>query len=158
MISLNLLAQKKYAISEDVKNGSVVFKGPVTFNDLDTEPSFTWLKTGVEEYKPDNRKLKYLRSHLKEYSIIIFLGTWCSDSHDMIPKLLKILKQVDYPLSGVEMYGVERDKATRNEENKRYQITLLPTIILMKDDKEVGRITETVKRSVEADLVKIIRH
>ena len=56
------------------------------------------------------------------------------------------------------MYGVDRAKTTRNGDEKKYGITLVPTIILFKDGKEVGRITETVKKSIEEDLATIISY
>ena len=56
----------------------------------------------------------------------------------------------------IAMYGVEREKTTRSELLQKYGITNLPTIIVMKGGAEAGRITETVKKSVEADLLKIV--
>ncbi len=105
---------------------------------------------------PKKNQPNYLRDHLKDYTIVIFMGTWCDDSHNIIPKLEKTLKEIDYPLSGVTMYGVDRAKTTKNGENKTYNISRVPTIILFKGGKEAGRITETVLKSVEADLAAIL--
>ena len=67
-----------------------------------------------------------------------------------------MLIQTNYPLSKVTMYGTDRAKTTKNGEEKKYNITLVPTIIVMKNGKEVGRITETVKKTIEDDLAAII--
>ena len=158
---MHAMAQNKaYDVSKDTSKeeniGGLVYNGPITFNDLDSEPTFTWLKSGDDEYKPKKKPISYLREHLKDYTIVVFMGTWCDDSHNIIPKLEKTLQQIDYPLSRVTMYGVDRAKTTKNGENKTYNITRVPTIILLKGGKEAGRITETVEKSVEADLAAII--
>ncbi|MCD6012101.1 MAG: thioredoxin family protein [Flavipsychrobacter sp.] len=150
-------AQTKPEVLKDPKNGRVVFKGPVTFDDLQKEPSFDWLKSGADKYHPRHRKVNALKEHLAEYSIIIFMGTWCSDTHDMLPKFFKVLQETGYPMAQVTMYGVERNKETRSADVKQYNVTSIPTIVVLnKGGKEVGRITERVDRSVEGDLVRII--
>jgi len=156
IISMTAMAQKKYDVSKDEKEGGQVFNGPITFTDLDNETSFTWLKTGAEEYNPDEKTLAYLRSTLKNYNMVVFLGTWCDDSHYLVPKLEKLLGMTDYPEAQLTMYGVNRAKTTKGGEEKKYDITFVPTIILLKGGKEVGRIKETVEKSIEWDLVAII--
>lgn len=159
--AMSIAQTTTYEIQKDPKNDRVVFKGVVTFDDLFKEPSFTWLQSGVDAYKPKHRKIKILKGKLTpaDYSIVVFLGTWCGDSHEMVPQFLKVLKEIAYPPAQVTMYGVERDKTNRGEQVKKYSITNLPTIIILdKSGKEAGRITETVDKSVESDLVKIVGH
>lgn len=157
MINISADAQTKaYDTSRDVKNGQMVFNGPITFSDLFTETSFSWLQSGIDEYKPVADAMAVLQSRLKEYTIVVFIGTWCDDSHYLLPKLVKVLQQAGYLLTDVTMYGADREKTTKNGEQKQYNITLVPTIILFKDGKEAGRITESALKSVEEDLVKII--
>jgi thiol-disulfide isomerase/thioredoxin len=158
MISMNVKGQNKsYTVSKDPKNDEVVYSGLITFDDLNREPSFAWLKEGRDEYKPDVKSVAFLGAHLRDYSILIFLGTWCSDSQDLVPRLEKVLLATAYPESTVTMYGVDRAKKTKNGESQKYRINLVPTIILLKDNKETGRITETVHKSIERDLAAIIK-
>ncbi len=157
MISVAAGAQPaSYEVSNDPKNGQVVFKGPVTFDDLQKEPTFGWLKSGTGDYKPNQKKIKILRGKLSVYSIVVFMGTWCSDTHEMLPKFYRVLQETGFPMDEVVMYGVEREKTTRSELLQKYGITNLPTIIVIKGGVEAGRITETVKKSVEGDLLKIV--
>jgi len=146
-----------FTVSKDPKNDEVVFSGRVTFSDLNSEPSFTWLKDGRDEYKPDDKATTFLKEHLQNYTFTIFMGTWCSDSQDMLPRLEKVLQTVGYPESSVTMYGVDRTKKTKNGESKKSRINLVPTVILQKDGKEIGRITETAHKSVEADITSMIK-
>ncbi len=157
MMNLASHAQTTYDISKDAENNEVVFNGPLTFNDLNKEQSFTWLKNGYAEFKPNEKAGEYLRAHLNEYTMVVFLGTWCDDSHELVPKLAKLLDYVGYNKGQITMYGVDRQKKTKNGEEKKYNVTLVPTIILFKDGKEAGRITESVQKGLEADLVAIIK-
>jgi thiol-disulfide isomerase/thioredoxin len=158
LTSMTVAAQKKtYEVSKDPKNGSVVFAGPVTFQDLDGESSFTWLKSGFESYKPRKKPLNYIRYKLKHYNMVVFLGTWCSDSHEIIPKLERIIGIIDYPQAQLSMYGVDRSKKTADAGEKKYNITLVPTIILFRDGREIGRVTERAHKNIEIDLANIIK-
>ncbi len=157
LMSVHAMAQQSFDISKDKEDGGLIFNGPITFNDLNKEPSFNWLKSGYSEYKPKPQVLRYLNENLKNYSMVVFLGTWCDDSHTLVPKLEKVLDLVGVTPAGLTMYGVDREKHTKGGEYKTYDITLVPTIILLRDNKEVGRITESVQTTVEEDLVAIIR-
>ena len=159
MMSIHAQAQtQSYTVSKDSVDGGLIFNGPISFGDLSKEQSFGWFKEGIELYKPYENVEGYLKTYLPEYSMVIFMGTWCDDSHFLIPRLEKVLQTINYPESKITMYGVDRAKTTKNGDEKKYDITLVPTIILFKDGKEAGRITETVKKSIEEDLAEIISY
>ncbi len=147
---------KTYTTTVDEKNGSVVFVGKCDFADLYTEPSFDWMRTGTAGYMPDGKALKILQTHLHEYELLVFLGTWCGDSKDLVPPLYKILDLVHYPSAMVSMYSMARGMKTGLGIEQKYHITNAPTFILVKNGKEAGRITESVEESVEKDLAAII--
>jgi thiol-disulfide isomerase/thioredoxin len=158
LFSMQATAQNKaYDISQDPKGDGLIFNGPITFADLNGEHSFAWLKSGYDGYQPDKAGLAYLAGTLGDYTMVVFLGTWCDDSHELVPKLERVLDMTHYPATALTMYGVDRDKATKGGEHKRYDITLVPTIILYRNGKEAGRITESVQKSIEADLADIIQ-
>ena len=158
LISTSALAQTPtYLTSKDSVDGGIIFNGPITFEDLNSELTFTWLMQ-ANEYKPYDKIVDYLKTYLPDYTMIVFMGTWCDDSHYLIPRLERVLQLTNYPASKLTMYGVDRAKNTKNGEDKKYGITLVPTIILFKDGKEIGRITESVKKSIEEDLAAIITY
>ncbi len=160
LFSVGAIAQTEETdVSKDPKNGQLVFRGPVTYLSLTREPSFNWLEAGIDGYTPKAKKIKNLKERLTtdNYKLVVFMGTWCSDTHDMLPKFFKVLREINYPVHQIEMYGVERKKETRSGDVKKYNIANLPTIIVLdKSGNEKGRITETVKKSVEGDLLKIV--
>jgi hypothetical protein len=67
-----------------------------------------------------------------------------------------VLTLAGIDLHSVEMYGVNRDKEALNAESKLYNITRVPTIIVMHQYREVGRITESVASTIEEDILSII--
>jgi len=157
LTSLTAAAQKSYEVSKDPKNDRVVFSGPITFKDLEGEPTFTWFTEGRENYKLRKKQISYLRDKLKKYNMVVFMGTWCGDSHEIIPKLQRVLMETGYPMSKYTMYGVDRSKTSKDAGEKKYNITLVPTIILLRDGKEIGRITETAHKNIEIDLAEIVK-
>lgn len=156
LLSVQVFAQDKYDILKDKKNGAVVIRGECTWDDLLRQPTMGWLNRGMINYNPDSTYMVYLKRHLNNYQMVVFMGTWCDDTYSILPKLYKILKLTNYPMSSYTMYGVDRNKNTKYVEHKIYKIENVPTIILERNHMEVGRITETLKKSVEADLARLI--
>ena len=54
------------------------------------------------------------------------------------------------------MLAVDRDKKAGDCDINYLKVELFPTIILYKEDIEVGRIVESPRKSLEEDLVNII--
>jgi hypothetical protein len=158
MATNTLLAQAPdYDVLKDAGNGSVVFKGEFGFKELMTEPTFSWMQRGSAAYKPDSTAVTYLAKHMPGYQMVVLLGTWCEDSQNLIPKLYKTLVSAEYPMSSLKMYGLDRAKEAKYVEAKLYKASKVPTIVLYKDHAEIGRIVESVSKSIEIDLAQIIR-
>ncbi|HXS36429.1 MAG TPA: hypothetical protein VN721_06990 [Flavipsychrobacter sp.] len=159
LISVNAFAQSTsdYDVSTDKQTHELVYKGQCTFEDINKQPSFSWLMNGASEYTPDSIAVKYLKKDLSKYQLVVFIGTWNRETHSLLPKLYKVLQVTGYPMSGYKMYGVDRAKTTKYVEHKLYHISDIPTIIVIKNHQEIGRITpETLKRNIETDLDRIV--
>lgn len=150
-----------YEVNKDPENGQKVYKGIFSYKDLIKDASFTWLPKGMADYTPDPKAMKYLNDHLRSYDMRVFMGTWCSDSHEMIPKLYKVLQGINFMSLDNLVIGMDRSKTTKERymaQVKDMHVTMVPTIILINNSgQEAGRIVETVDRSVEEDLAKIIK-
>ncbi len=154
LFTLHTLAQQPaYDTTRDAKNGSLIMRGKVAFTDLLREPSFDWMQTTYNTHK---KAMKVLKAQLPKYKVLVFMGTWCGDSKELLPQLYKVLTEAGYPMDKVIMYGVDRTKTTDNGANEKYKITNVPTIILIDTEREIGRITESVNKNMETDLAGII--
>lgn len=150
-----------YEVGKDPKNERVVFKGLFAYADMIDEPTFSWLTTGMEEYTPNKEAVQFLKNNLNRYTLFISVGTWCGDSKDLLPKFLRVLQEAGFSHENILMAGLDRDKTTLTKEGKKavrkYKIKLLPTFVVLDGNgHEVGRIEESVNKSVEEDLVEII--
>ena len=146
---------------KETQNDRVVFKGLFAYADLIDEPTFSWITAGMEEYAPDKEAVQFLKNNLNKYTLFIAVGTWCGDSKDLLPKLFRVLQEAGISHDYLMMAGLDRDKTTLTKEGKKavrkYKIKLLPTFVVLDDNgHEVGRIEESVNKSVEEDLVEII--
>jgi len=156
LCSLQTIAQKQYVVSKDDQTGATIFKGPINFDDLSSDPSFTWYAKGMSTYTPDSDAVHYLRKELPAFTVVILMGTWCDDSQLLIPRLSKVLDLCGFPKNKTILYGVDRAKETGGMESRIYEVKKVPTIILYKGNREVGRIVESVKRNIESDLAQMI--
>jgi|YelNatPaOPRAMG01_1025707.scaffolds.fasta_scaffold39083_4 hypothetical protein len=123
------------------------------FNDT----SFSWwFESMYDLYNVDSLVANECAPKLKKVDITIVMGTWCSDSRREVPRLFKILDYLKYPSDKVTIIAIDRDKKGRGDDIKNLKIELIPTIIFYRDKKEIGRIVESPKVSLEKDMLKIL--
>ncbi|RXM38906.1 thioredoxin [Chryseobacterium sp. CH21] len=122
-------------------------------------PYADWYVKEHDEYAIDKQAVSELRKgKLGSYDIIVFMGTWCEDSHRDVPRLMKILEEANYPESKLTIIAVNRKKESPAGEESLYNIQKVPTIILKRYGKEVGRIIEMPTTGyIERDLVQILK-
>jgi hypothetical protein len=122
------------------------------------------LKTGPEwgtnyvRYRVDESFLDTLKAKVGDnLKIDVYLGTWCPDSLNNVPKFMKIIDVVRNPNVVVNYYNVKR-KASKDV--KYYAADLkverVPTFIFYRDGKEIGRIVENPQKSLVEDFLEII--
>lgn len=87
---------------------------------------------------------------------LVFFGTWCSDSRREVPHLLKIADDCGIDSSRIRLYGLDRSKKSSDGLTDKYHIDRVPTFIFLKNDREVGRITEKPAGTLEADMLAIL--
>lgn len=150
-----------YATLKDEKNGQVVYKGIFSYRDMEQQPTFHWLVEGMDNYTPDATATDYLKQVMGNYKLLIFIGTWCEDSQRLLPQLYKVLQTINRNWEDVMIIGMDRAKTTNTNEGqqlaKLYNITLLPTIIVLNsNNEEAGRIVETTQKNIEWDLTEIV--
>jgi thiol-disulfide isomerase/thioredoxin len=70
------------------------------------------------------------------------MGTWCEDSHFIIPKLYSLVNTAGFPENKVTLIGVDRKKNTFSDLTGAFAIKNVPTILVMKNGQELGRVVE----------------
>ncbi|WP_431609603.1 TlpA family protein disulfide reductase [Chryseobacterium sp. 'Rf worker isolate 10'] len=122
-------------------------------------PYADWYVKEHDEYAIDEKAVSELRKEkIGTYNIIVFMGTWCEDSHRDFPRLMKILEAANYPENKLNIIAVNRKKESPTGDESLYNIQKVPTIILKRYGKEVGRIIEMPTTGyIERDLVQILK-
>ena len=151
----------KVVVNREVesKNDGKMLLGPQLRSQLEQAPYSDWYTSEYDSYKMDPVAMEELRkAKLGSYSIVLVFGTWCEDSHREVPRFMKILDTLKYPEQKLTLIAVNRKKEAPNGEEGQYNIQRVPTIILKKYGKEIGRIVEYPQSGwLEKDLLDIIK-
>ena len=133
--------------------------GTQTISQFEKEPYNGWYKTEYDEYAIHQETLDALKKEkFNSYSITVFLGTWCEDSHRDFPRFMKIAEALKYPENKLTIIAVNRKKESPAGEEAKFNIQRVPTFIVSKYGKEVGRIVEfPTSGYLEKDLLEIIK-
>jgi hypothetical protein len=111
----------------------------------------------TENYKPDAGIVAAISKYDKEASITIALGTWCPDSKLHVPRLLKALHEAGNTRIKIELLGIGNKFKSPVDVIKRLDIKKVPTVIVKRRGKEVGRIIENpLGKTMEEDLAAIL--
>lgn len=109
-----------------------------------------------DNYKPDEKIISKINALSRKFEVEIYLGTWCKDSKNNVPKLIKIFKTIKKVK--VKYFAILWRKAERSEIYKLKDIKRIPTIIFYSKEKEIGRIIENPKKTIEKDTFEIIKN
>jgi hypothetical protein len=155
--SLTLSAQSGYVSFKDSVTGQTILQGIISEEILRDDVSFKWMNVGLSNYKPDSLANSLLHKHKDSLHLLIFMGTWCEDSQQILPKLFALLHKSNIPKEKTSILGVDRQKKTLGYLSESFQISRVPTIILLKNGIEKGRIIEYGKYgNIEKDLRDIL--
>jgi hypothetical protein len=113
-------------------------------------------RSRMNKYKPEAQTVAALKRVEPDTTLIIAAGTWCGDSKHYVPELLRALHEAGNPHLHIKLIGIANKFAEPVEFIKAHEIKKVPTIIVERNGKEIGRITESpVSKTMEDDLVAI---
>jgi rhodanese-related sulfurtransferase/thiol-disulfide isomerase/thioredoxin len=136
------------------EDGMDVLVGKITEEDLYRE--FPVFKEKAEGYSPKTEIVEKIGKLNQETSVVLFLGTWCKDSISEAPKFLKTFDLAANPNLSLEIYAVNRKKKDDLGMAERFKLERVPTMIFLRDGKEMSRIVEYPKKSMEEDFLRIL--
>jgi thiol-disulfide isomerase/thioredoxin len=155
VLSINITAQVKYKIILDEKKNLPMLIGTIDRINLQDSAFINWFDEEYEYYALDTAATDNFKSNLDNITMKIVMGTWCSDSRREVPHLFKIFDHINFPKEKYELIAIDRNKKAIDDIDS-LKIELVPTIIVYKNDTEIGRIIETPKETLEKDLEQII--
>jgi thiol-disulfide isomerase/thioredoxin len=163
MISLFIsslgLAQAGYEITKDPATNEKMLVGSIQKENLSADPAFNaWYGESQRIYPTPNAGLvKALKENAHKIYLVIFGATWCEDSHFILPKLFKIQEAAGFPENRIVLYALDHNKKMTSPITEAFGVDHTPTVIVMRDGKELGRLIEYGKTGQwEEELTAII--
>lgn len=112
----------------------------------------------MNNYQPDAAALATIKGNEKETKVTLAFGTWCPDSKNYIPRLIKTLELAKNAKIQVKMIGIDNQFREPVASVQPLRITNVPTVIFERDGREIGRIVETPAAStIEEDFASILQ-
>ncbi len=111
-------------------------------------------KSIYSTYFPDLKTIEKTKPLAKNISSIVIFGSWCRDSKNNVPKIIKIFEQLNIKAKYI---AVLRSGEQKLGVYKKFDVKRIPTIIFYKNGKELGRIVENPEKTLEKDIYKILK-
>ena len=139
-------------------NGIYILKGLITLDDIKGNGNAEWFATNQQGYTPNALAVEALKKHGSSIHIIAFVGTWCDDTKFILPKFYSLMQASNFPQQKVSIIGVDREKKTHSYLTEALKVENVPTFIVMKDGKELGRVVEYGKYGMwDKELGEVIK-
>lgn len=129
--------------------------GPMTVDELwKTAP--VW-RAIADVYEPDGAIVERLKAIDRPVKLEVVLATWCGDSRQHVPRLLKSVARAANPNITVELIGIDAEFHAPMDVIGGRNITNVPTVIVSDTNAELGRFVETpANATIEDDVCDII--
>lgn len=132
-------------------------KGIISRSLLEKDSSFKWYAENLKAYTARPDATAALNNNRDSLQLLVFMGTWCEDSHFVIPKFFSLTDAAGFPQDHITLVGVDRSKKTLGHLAEALNIKNVPTIIVLKNGKELGRVVEYGKYGLfDKELAEII--
>lgn len=159
VLAMNVSAQEINKKIHDQARNKDVLINVCTREGITTFPEFKEMYDPIyAAYVPDAATMIELKKLVKKEKIKIVFGTWCGDSKVNVPNFFKVLDNLQFKEKNVEIIAVDGAKKAENGIIDGLNIERVPTFIVFdKKGKELGRIVEHPKTTLEGDLLEIYK-
>ena len=132
LLFLSCSSNEKYSSNEGVISIDYLF------NSKNTQ----WFENNYDSYNLDNNTLNNDFSNIYEYQIEIYMNTKCHDSEREVPRLIKILDELNFSEDNLKIVLLNSEKKSSGGYENGKNITNTPTFIFLKESGEKNRIVE----------------
>lgn len=111
----------------------------------------------VSEAEIDREAAAKLASVPPGAEVTVIFGTWCGDSRREVPRLWRALDAAgpDLPFT-LKYVGLDRQKTAPGFDKEGLDLRYVPTVIVVRDGREVGRIVESAPNGIERELLALL--
>lgn len=132
-----------------------ILEGPITKEKL--IKNYDWFTSEYDSYKVDSNtiiKFDRVENWNPKTQIQIFMGTWCGDSQQQVPRMIKVLDSLDF--KNYTIITLNNEKSSKKGYELGKNIIRVPTFIVYQNRAEINRIIETPVKTLESDLYQIL--
>ncbi|HEX5759379.1 MAG TPA: hypothetical protein VF121_09315 [Thermoanaerobaculia bacterium] len=133
---------------------------PILTGEVTREQVEEFLPDWVQEEvaaQPDAAAVQALAAVPAGAEVTVYLGTWCSDSRRELARFWRVLDEAGGTLPFALRYvAVGRDKNEPAALTAGAGLLYVPTFVVERDGREVGRIVEAAPRGIEGDLAALL--
>lgn len=134
-----------------------VLKGYLNRSVLENDTAFKWFAENIKYGTADTAAVRSFHDNKANFSLVVVGGTWCHDTQNLLPVFYRLIDKSGFPENKITLIGVDRDKKGPEDLEKNYSIVSVPTFIVMKNGKEVGRVVEYGKEGqIDKELGEIV--
>lgn len=134
-----------------------ILKGLLSRSVIENDTTFKWFKDNYKLGRVDASAVEAFKKNGSSIHMIVFGGTWCEDTQNLLPQFYRLADASGYADSSITLVGVDRNKKTLDNLSDAFHITNVPTFIVMKEGKEIGRVVEYGKYGqIDKELGEIV--
>ena len=148
LLFLGCSSNEKYSSNEGIVSIDYLF------NSKNTQ----WFENNYESYNLDINTLNNDFSNIYEYQIEIYMNTKCHDSEREVPRLIKILDELNFSEDNLKIVLLNSEKKSSGGYEIGKNITNTPTFIFLNESGEKNRIVEFPFENLEKDILNIINN
>jgi thiol-disulfide isomerase/thioredoxin len=97
-------------------------------------------KRSAASYNPSDPIVSKLKTQSDDIKVQVFFGSWCGACKQMVPRIMKVAEQLEGSNISFDFYGLPRGIAG-DPEAARYKVEAVPTGVVFRDGKEIGRVS-----------------
>lgn len=140
-VLFTLAAQAQSEISRDGE-GQKVIKGFLSREQLASDTAFKWFGANQQGYTPYTAAVQTLKAQKDSVQFLVFAGTWCHDTQFILPKFYALADAAGINPAHITTVGVDVAKNSQYNLTQVFQVYNVPTIIVLHNGKEKGRVVE----------------
>lgn len=150
-------SSSEYTIQRESETAVIItgtFNRSVLESDAVTK---NWFQHYYADYSVDAVKTAEIGTMQQGIRYVFIAGTWCGDSKREIPRMYKIFDAAKVPEQRITLIGVDRLKSDNRGTAEKFLVERVPTFIVLRNEREIGRIVETPVETLEEDLLEILK-
>ena len=140
LVTILTFGQAQYEVT--VEGPDKILTGVLSRDIIQKDSAFKWFVQNQQGYVPNADVVSQMKAKSQNLHFIVFGGTWCDDTKYILPRFYALADAASVPAANISLIGVNRAKKTLGYLSESLNVTHVPTIIVLKDGKELGRVVE----------------